>query len=1268
MRSRTSPGTSPLPVLGKHARSPSPTSSEHETASASQRKQPPREAKRQRVPPSMVQKPTRKQRLGGKNAFRSRARAIEQSSVANAEDPEVLHDVDMAEAIPIDTNPLSVPPTLVCLEKDAVMPLGGDFDSNLGVNHTSPTPPTTNDPVCAGTQGSSSTISLSQGSSDAVMQQRDSSDVSIHSSQSPSFLLQGITSPSASPALEVPINTPTDPDAILPTNPAFSSAEDRRVSLPPSMSGLSMAALMPPEPATDSCRDLLSVSSSNDSSLSPQQSRSTTSRGSPIHSSTSVADQKLVLRQPSGDTVLSSSRRFSRKASTVLESSTDILDDDDSEDDIGVSVNGSEQTRSSYTSVVSDDLESSVVTGHPTGLSICSRLSGSSMQHEEASHGGSEDYESEVERMSCDSDDASEEANHAGLGDHQSEAEGMSCDSDDASEEASHGELEVKRMSCDSDDTSEEALHGGLQDYEPVVGGSCDSDDASECGSSDAGSLDYESDVSTTGTSRSSSQSNPLESALSRNSSPLSNTTRASYDSLLSLESSQHGSGPISHSVSQGTTLSRSTSFSSTRTAPRSSYSYESMLSLSNISGSASTESISVDSVHSSSSKSQMSVVTVLSASESKTMSANTSPCSSTNFLSSDLSFSADSSLSVESQSKGFVSRAHSLTSASSVSVLSQTSLLSYQTNSMSIASASSDSSLHTQSMHSQYSETEGQSVDGCDQYSLSDSTGPYSRRSSFSIYDDGNATHEYRHSASPDIWSQRSATPEYLSVVSDNSEIESESKHYRSLYSDDEYPSAAPKSTSKHNRSLYSDNEDEDLTPKQKRRSGKTAAGSTPTNKSNRVHFYSSSESGQEEEEVPLTEGSTPRHNCGSSSGQERMGSQAGSRESDDFKLEDFLDPKQLNPAMAKLLANLIKNRDQALRKADMAKIIAIYLSSQKESSNRDSEDDEKPKTWRATTPRDVEDVELASQVRSFMHDLLLDEDGKPRCATDAELDRFDNDRRAGPTAKNFSLELDSNKLLSSSWNQAAIEVFVSAFLENETDQKFKSQEVKAQVKSHMRHIHRAYRQRKDSPDEKHEKDKSFRAINRRRDLLTRRRDVVRNLKRGNPAGMENVEAAFDYLGHDAMSGDETDNARARGQGPRKANNKRHVRRAITVLEWRSQELGDLLHQLDACHLASRHEGEGRYGRGAFPDERFPSLRKERYLFSAPQGLPVNFYDAAWLRKMDDEDKQKLSIKPRAELTLPNRVTRLAKRFTHVTARGMHPLPNDHPSLPPIE
>ncbi|KAK7450520.1 hypothetical protein VKT23_012851 [Stygiomarasmius scandens] len=350
------------------------------------------------------------------------------------------------------------------------------------------------------------------------------------------------------------------------------------------------------------------------------------------------------------------------------------------------------------------------------------------------------------------------------------------------------------------------------------------------------------------------------------------------------------------------------------------------------------------------------------------------------------------------------------------------------------------------------------------------------------------------------------------------------------------------------------------------------------------------------------------------------------------------------------------------------MAKILAIYLSGQQDSFGGSSEDDEKPKTWRATTPREAEDVELASQVRSFMHDLLLDEEGKPRCATDADLDRFDNDKKAGPTVQKFSLELDSNKLLSSSWNQAAIEVFVNAFLENEVDRKFKPKDIKAQVKSHIRHIQRAHRQNKDSPDEKHEKDKSFRAINRRRDLLTRRRDVVRNLRRTNPAGMENVEAAFDYLGHDAMSGDETDNARPRGQGPRKASNKRHVRRAITVLEWRSRELGDLLHQLDACHLASRHEGEGRYGRGAFPDERFRSLRKERYLFFPPKGLPVNFYDAAWLRKLDDEDRQALSVKPRADLTLPSRVTRLAKRFGHVNARGVPPLPNDHPSLPPLD
>ncbi|KAK7450519.1 hypothetical protein VKT23_012828 [Stygiomarasmius scandens] len=969
MRSRTSPA--PSPALGKRTRSPSLTSSEQETASTSQREQPARRVKRQRLPPPTAKKPFRKQRPNGKNAFRTRARAAKQSSFANIKDSEMLYDedhvdtsaspsglardVDMAEAVPTNAIPLPAPPT-PGPEADTIMLSNGDFDSAPGARHTSsPRSPTAKDIVPAGVQepsyviSSSQTFSCNSSTSDAVMPPKDSSHSSIHAAQSPSFPIQAVTSPSSLFALERPVKAPTETNAVMSAHPAF-SAENRRLSLPSSLSGLPMTVLVPLESSAGPRRDHLSASSLNDSSPSSQQSRPTTPANSTpsdatncsgmtgpssraSHNSTSAADQKMILRQPSGDTVLSDSRRSSRKESTLddctmstVSRSSTKSPDDDSENDTSMSVNGPGQTLSSYTynseavvshfsnhsnssykmssqpsltelgrngrfpdessmedegsvmtgevgetSMVLDDLESSVGTEYSTGSSICSRLSGQSVQYEEVNNGGSQDYGSEEEGTSCNGD----------------------------------------------------------------------SDDASECGSSDIGSLEYESDMSMTDTdSRSSSpdiHSNPLESSLSHTASLLSNTTRASYDSLLSLESSQQGPGspiPSYHYDSQGTnsaTLSRSvasiTSFSSTRTTPQSSYSYESMLSLSNISDSASTELVSVDSgALSRSSGSQMSVLTV-SASDSKTMS---SPSLSASFLSSDLSFSATPS--VASRSTGSVSRAYPM-SASSASTLSQDSPLSYQANSMSMASTRtgsslhtqsmastrSGSSLHTQSMHSQYSEPQSQSFDGSRQYSLSVASGSTrlcSPHSSFSISaDDENSASGFRHSASPDvndIPSQRSTTPECSSVTSDNSEVEPAPKHYRSLYSDDEHPSlVSGESIPKHYHHSYPDNEDEGFTPRQKHRSGRSAAGFTPMKKSNAVHFYSSSESGHEEEEIPMTEDESstprtrstsqhPRRNHGSSPVQDR---QAECRESDDFKLEDFLDPKQLSPALASSL-----------------------------------------------------------------------------------------------------------------------------------------------------------------------------------------------------------------------------------------------------------------------------------------------------------------------------------------------------------------------------
>ncbi|KAK7442972.1 hypothetical protein VKT23_015916 [Stygiomarasmius scandens] len=392
-------------------------------------------------------------------------------------------------------------------------------------------------------------------------------------------------------------------------------------------------------------------------------------------------------------------------------------------------------------------------------------------------------------------------------------------------------------------------------------------------------------------------------------------------------------------------------------------------------------------------------------------------------------------------------------------------------------------------------------------------------------------------------------------------------------------------------------------------------------------------------------------------------------SKETASPRLEDYLTPEQiqqLTTETRQTLMNLLRDSDQRLLKSDVAQIFIALLSQNAPGGKSSVDEEEKPKLWQESMRRDTDNVDLASRIRAYMRDLLPD--NEPTCVSAADLDRFIEDPNAGPTLAKYRLDLDTNHLLTSPWNLAAINIFVDAFLAEETNKDMKRKDVIVKLKGHMRHLHSMYRQNQmENSDDKQERDKASRTVNRRRELLTRRRDAIRGLGRCDDQGMAIASKAMEYLGHDAMSGDETDNERTRGKGPRKGRDRPRIRRAITVLDWRSQELGDFLRKLDACHIASRYNQNGNYGKGAFPDERYPSRRKERYLFTAPRGLPENFYDITWLRSLSADEKRALSIQPKVQLKLPAKVERLSKRFAHVKTRKTMPLPDNDPSLPPL-
>jgi hypothetical protein len=110
-------------------------------------------------------------------------------------------------------------------------------------------------------------------------------------------------------------------------------------------------------------------------------------------------------------------------------------------------------------------------------------------------------------------------------------------------------------------------------------------------------------------------------------------------------------------------------------------------------------------------------------------------------------------------------------------------------------------------------------------------------------------------------------------------------------------------------------------------------------------------------------------------------------------------------------------------------------------------------------------------------------------------------------------------------------------------------------------------------------------------------------------------------------MSGDESDH----GGG--------HWRYVIRKLNWRSDEVTNVLRVLDALALVSHWTGDGRPRPGKFPHVRIHSDRIETR--EPICNLPRNFYRSDWLNTLDKYERRKLNMGKPVDLTLPSRVLR---------------------------
>lgn len=110
-------------------------------------------------------------------------------------------------------------------------------------------------------------------------------------------------------------------------------------------------------------------------------------------------------------------------------------------------------------------------------------------------------------------------------------------------------------------------------------------------------------------------------------------------------------------------------------------------------------------------------------------------------------------------------------------------------------------------------------------------------------------------------------------------------------------------------------------------------------------------------------------------------------------------------------------------------------------------------------------------------------------------------------------------------------------------------------------------------------------------------------------------------------MSGDESDHAGG------------HPRYVIRKLNWRSDEVTNVLRVLDALVLVSHWTSDGRPRPGKFPHVRIHSDRIET--LAAVPNLPRNFYRSDWLKTLDKYERRELNMGKPVDLTLPSRVLR---------------------------
>ncbi|KAJ3534023.1 hypothetical protein NM688_g7199 [Phlebia brevispora] len=269
-----------------------------------------------------------------------------------------------------------------------------------------------------------------------------------------------------------------------------------------------------------------------------------------------------------------------------------------------------------------------------------------------------------------------------------------------------------------------------------------------------------------------------------------------------------------------------------------------------------------------------------------------------------------------------------------------------------------------------------------------------------------------------------------------------------------------------------------------------------------------------------------------------------------------------------------------------------------------------------------------LASQIRRFAMDVMGRKSRKDmiRVVSADEQAAYQRLKRGGLTFEDFRLFLAGRNRYCA-WNQRAADIFAVEFVKREDAF---TTDVEVVRLAFLHHIHALCKQLEKLQEDYPSETDGIIAQQGRRNTLAQRRLASLSFHEAFAV----TEKWILCLGTDGMSIDEAD-----------YRDKQNVRYKALQLPWRSKELRDYLCALDAIQLSTHFTKTGKRLPGALPRTRYLS-KKIDHETQPVRGLPLNFYDADWLKSLSREERNLLMIETAVDLKIPDSLKDIVNQF----------------------